>query len=260
MRVKDFFSRVRQILFAVGRWFKNAFRFRKGNLLDQIFRAAVFMLCLVLVGGWLLTNYLLPKWSLDVSQAAPTIGMDELAAVVNQELRSLMDTEYAWLYDLHQTQLTLGPQIEPDPPPKPDPQEMRPDEAVETLAVSFEQILWPLKGEITAAFGWYRHPVHQDWRFNTGLELAAAGGEQVRSVLPGRIESIVPGEDGFELVVAHGSGWQSVYRGIRSVAVKIGDMVEQNQMLAQAGDDGRIFFALLFEDEPINPMQYMSLY
>jgi murein DD-endopeptidase MepM/ murein hydrolase activator NlpD len=51
-----------------------------------------------------------------------------------------------------------------------------------------------------------------------------------------------------------------VYRGIRSVAVKIGDMVDQNQMLAQAGEDGRIFFALFYENEPVNPMQYMSLY
>lgn len=260
MRVKNFFSRVQQIFAAVGRWFKKAFQFRRGNLLDQIARAALFLLCIGLVGGWVVTNYFLPKTVEDGSQAAQTIGRDELAAVVKQELQFLMETEYSWLLDLPKTQLALGPQVEPDPAPKPDPQQLRPDEAVEVLAVSFDRILWPLKGEVAAEYGWYRHPVYQDWRFNSGLELAAAASEQVRSVLPGRVESISPSDDGFEVVVTHGSGWQTVYRGIRSVAVKIGDMVDQNQMLAQAGEDGRIFFALFYENEPVNPMQYMSLY
>ena len=238
------FGRVQQIFAAVGRWFKKAFQFRRAICWTKL-RGCTLPALYWLGGGWVVTNYFLPKTVEDGSQAAQTIGRDELAAVVKQELQFLMETEYSWLLDLPKTQLALGPQVEPEPAPKPDPQQLRPDEAVEVLAVSFDRILWPLKGEVAAEYGWYRHPVYQDWRFNSGLELAAAAGEHVRSVLPGRVESISPSDDGFEVVVTHGSGWQTVYRGIRSVAVKIGDMVDQNQMLAQAEKMAESFCLIL---------------
>ena len=265
MQIKILLGRVRQIFAAVGRWLVNALRFRRGNLLDRLLRTVVLLLVLTLASGWLIRNYLLPNWMAQVP-TTPTVDCNQLATVVRRELQSLLETEYSWLLEIPKTQLALGPQIEPPTGPKPEPDQMRPadqelaDDVVEAWAVAFDQILWPVKGEVVNGYGWYRHPAYQDWRFHTGLEFAAAGAEQIRSVLKGRVESITPVADGFEVVVNHGSGWQTVYSGIHSVAVKIGDIVDQNQMLAHAGDDGRMFFALLYEDEPVNPMQFMSLY
>lgn len=269
MQIRNVLSRIRQILGTAGRWLVYALRFRKDNLLDRLLRTVIVLALMALASGWLITNYLLPYWTARWAEqipASPTVDCTQLAAAVRRELQSLMETEYAWLLELPKTQLALGPQIELSLEPRPDPDQMRPDSlpqadaAVEVWAAAFEQILWPIKGEVVTGYGWYRHPVYQDWRFHAGLEFAAAGAEQIRSVLKGRVESITPAEDGFEVVVNHGSGWQTVYSGLRSVAVKIGDIVEQNQMLAHAGDDGRIFFALVYEDTPVNPMQFMALY
>ena len=268
MQIKKVLGRIRQILGAAGRWLAHALRFRRGNLLDRLLRTVVILVLLTLAGGWLITNYALPYWTSRWAEqipAKPTVECDQLAAAVKRELQFLMETEYAWLMELPKTQLALGPQVDL-PEMTIEPEQMRPakqepaDDVVEVWAAAFEQILWPIKGEVVTGYGWYRHPAYQDWRFHGGLEFAAAGAEQIRSVLRGRVESITPNASGFEVVINHGGGWQTVYSGIRSVAVKLGDIVDQNQVLAHAGDDGRMFFALLYEDVPVNPMQFMSLY
>lgn len=256
VRMKKVASRAQQILSAVGRGFAHAFRFRKGNLLDQVLLTVLVTLCVVLVGGWLYTR---------IESPVAMVDQQQIAALVKQELQSLLETDYAWLVDLKsalQVPVSVIPETESKGPVISEPQEVQEDyePSVETLSLSFERILWPLKGEVATGYGWYRHPVYQDWRFHAGIEFAATAGEQIRSVLAGRVESITPLADGFELVITHGSGWQSVYRGIREITVRVGDMVTQNQMLANTGDDGRMFFALLHEGEPINPLQYMSLY
>ncbi|HKM17684.1 MAG TPA: M23 family metallopeptidase, partial [Limnochordia bacterium] len=230
----------------------------------------VLLALITLASGWITATYLVPRWVThwaDQAPAAQVVDCSQLSVMVKRELDSLLATEYAWLIDLPKAQQALGTQIDLPIEQMPNPDGLRPSDqdkaavdAVEAWAVAFDQILWPVKGEVVTGYGWHRHPVYHDWRFNTGLEFVAAGAEQIRSVLTGRVEAIAPVEDGFEVVVNHGGGWQTVYSGIRSVSVKIGDIVDQNQMLAHAGDDGKMFFALLHEGQPVNPMQFMSLY
>ncbi len=262
MQNKKIWPRIRQIFVSVGQWFKNAFRFRKGNLLDQIFRGIVVVLFIALIGSWVVNNFINPKEPDQPERVEVLIEEAQLANAVKQELQFLLATEYSWIFD-QPAPAGLGASVAPVSGDKPNPQESRPSDAVdavETLAISFDRILWPLKSEVATTFGWHRHPTYQDWRFHGGLELVATSGDQIRSVLAGRVESILPSDAGFEIVIGHGSGWQTVFQGIRSVAVKIGDLVDQNDVLANVGDDGKIFFAMLHEGEAINPMQYMSLY
>ena len=268
MQISRIVGFVRKKLADAGRWLANAFSFRRGNLFDRIFRSIVIIICLLLIGGWAVNKFIFSnKSKTAVPKSVCGFEQAELTDLVRSELQLLLATEYSWVFQ--QPAVALGTQENSIKLPEevlPNPQEYRREnqeadlEAVEVLAASFERILWPIKGDIAYEYGWYRHPVYQDWRFNSGLTFLAASEEQIRSVLPGRVKNIFLGENGFELVMEHGSGWQSVYRGVRAVTVGIGDMVQQNQLIADAGKNGELFFALFYQGEPINPMQYMSSY
>lgn len=265
MQISKFFSRLKQRFVAGGKWFVSLFRFRKGNLLDTVLRSVLVLALLVIIGGWLTTTFIFPNQvgkSPDDNQNG--VSQIDLATAVKDELQRLLDTEYAWLVEQQVTPVGISSRIEPETPSRPEPDQMRPDvaveDAVETLTVTFDQILWPVKGQIESEYGWQRNPVTNEWRFNSELQFNTEVEEQVRSVLAGRVEQIVPDQHGFEVVIEHGSGWHSVYRGIRAVMVGIGDMVGQNQLIANTGADGQLCFAMLYEGDPINPQQYMSLY
>lgn len=265
MEFKKFTSSVRRKLSSVGSRLGQFFRFRKGNLLDQLFRISVIFLGLALVVGWVSTRFMPNNTDLQsTNNLTPEIVQQDLSKAVRAELEFLLASEYSWLTQ-PVSPVILGSPV--DPPEsslnQPDPQTYRAESVEpveEVLAISFDRILWPVRGEIETYYGWYRHPVSKDWRFNSGLAFDTATEEQIRSVLDGVVQTIEPGVDGFKLVIEHGSGWHSVYQGIRSIAVGVGDRVSQNQRIANSGLNGEMFFALHYEGEPVDPLQYMVTY
>lgn len=260
MHIKKIWQSVWQKLRSAGQWIARAFKFRKGNFLDQIYRIAVIFIAIALVGTWVGGYYF---FSQDVAVSQPAQLPDDFSKVVRKELQDILESDYYWVLEQPAEPVIHSlKQVDLPVDPLPDPQLPRPEvEPVEeTLSVSFERILWPVKGNIATDYGWQRHPIYQDWRFNAGIEITTNPEEDVRSVLQGRVESILPTTDGFELVIEHGSGWQSLYRGIQTISVVTGEMVKQNQAIATASQKGEMFFALIYNEEPIDPLQYMSLY
>lgn len=267
MQISRIVGFVRKKFADAGRWLANAFSFRKGNLLDRIFGSIVIIICLLLIGTWAVNKFILSNKSQPVvPQSGCVCEQAELTELVRSELNLLLATEYSWVFQQPtvlpgtESLVILPEEVLPDPQRYrlEDGEEAADLEAIQVLAASFERILWPIKGDIAYEYGWYRHPIYQDWRFNSGLTFLASSDEQIRSILPGRIKDIFPGEQGFEVLIEHGSGWQSLYSGIRAVTVGIGDMVQQNQFIADVGKTGELFFALFYQGEAINPMQYMS--
>ena len=194
MQIKKVLGRIRQILGAAGRWLAHALRFRRGNLLDRLLRTVVILVLLTLAGGWLITNYALPYWTSRWAEqipAKPTVECDQLAAAVKRELQFLMETEYAWLMELPKTQLALGPQVDL-PEMTIEPEQMRPakqepaDDVVEGgPRPSNRSCADQRRG---SHWLWVVPPSGiPDWRFTAALNSQAAGAEQIRSVLRGRV-------------------------------------------------------------------------
>lgn len=267
MEFKKFISSIRRKTVSVGNRIGQVFRFKKGNILDQLFRVTIIFLGFAVIVGWVTTRYILPTNSqipLTHNQVTDFSEQD-LGRAVRSELETLLATEYSWLIE-PVAPVTLGVEVDPfeSLEMRPDPHIYREDfdeeDVEEVLAISFDRILWPVKGEIATHYGWYRHHISKDWRFNPGLAFDTEKEEQIRTVLDGRIKSIEPGIDGFKLVIDHGSDWQSIYQGIRSIAVNIGDIVTQNQTVANSGNNGEMFFALHYHGEPVDPLQYMVTY
>ena len=183
------------------------------------------------------------------------VSREEVAAVVQAKVEEVIADLYPWVLEGPVTKTVV---VEP-PVYVPSPTEYRPEPEPEEEALpvlSFEAINWPVEGEIVTPYGWYRHPIYSDWRFNAGLELAVAG-EAVHSVLPGEVVSVSSNGFETELVIDHGSGWSSTYRAVRAISVVPGERVEQNQVVAKPENSGIVFFGLTHEGEPVNPLAFL---
>lgn len=177
------------------------------------------------------------------------VSREEMDAAVQAQVQSVIADLYPWVLD-GPIQLVT---VEPPPNTLPNPTEKRP-EPEKTL--SFEHLIWPVQGEIETPFGWYRHPVYGDWRFNAGLELSATG-ETVRTVLAGEVVSVTSNGLETELVINHGSGWSSTYRSIKGITVGPGEVVQSNQDIALPESSGLVFFGLTHNNEPVNPQAFL---
>lgn len=178
------------------------------------------------------------------------VSREELDDLVQERVQDVIAEFYPWVLD-GPTQLVM---VEPPASVLPQPTEPRPEPKEE--AVSFEHLIWPVQGEVATPFGWYRHPVYGDWRFNAGLEFQVTG-DTVRTVLPGEVVAVSSTGLETELIIDHGGGWVSTYRSIRGIQVAPGDQVKQNQNIALPESSGVVFFGLSHNGEPVNPQAFL---
>ncbi len=187
----------------------------------------------------------------EAALVAPQVGLDELEAVVQERVQNVIANFYPWVLD-GPIQLAT---VEPPESVLPEPTEMKPETASEPQ-LSFEHLIWPVQGEIATPFGWHRHPVYGDWRFNAGLEFSVTD-STIRTVLPGEVLAVNSNGLETELVIDHGSGWVSTYRSIKGIQVGPGELVKQNQHIALPESTGRVFFGLTHNGEPVNPQAFL---
>lgn len=128
---------------------------------------------------------------------------------------------------------------------------------------------WPLEGEVAREFlpeaegGADAHP---------GLTLRAMPDEAVRAAGRGRVvESRLGDAQVPVLVIDHGYGFRSVYAGFARTLVRVGQVVERQQEIAEfdgSGPGGRdragqidgpaLYFEIRVDGMPIDPREYLT--
>lgn len=179
----------------------------------------------------------------------PPITREEVEKEIQVQVKNVIANLYPWVLDGPVQVVT----VEPTEKQHPMPVEERP-ELEKNL--SLEQIIWPVQGEISTPYGWYRHPTYGDWRFNSGVEFSVTG-DAIRTVLPGEVIAVNSNGMETKLIIDHGSGWSSTYGSIRGIKVAPGDYVAQNQDIALPEKSGSFFFELSYDDEPVNPQAFL---
>lgn len=158
-------------------------------------------------------------------------------------------------------------QNEPQQPQQQDYQEdglPRQEEAI-TVSAGPIQFVMPVKGEILRGHGYAYDPTTEDYRFHRGVDLAASAGEAVRSAAGGKVTAAA--EDAFWggiVVVDHGGGWSSAYRGL-DPQVEAGDQVEAGSLLGtvlesipgEAAQPGHLHVELLLEGDSLDPSAWL---
>lgn len=131
-------------------------------------------------------------------------------------------------------QETVKAEVSLPPTPLPPPVIEMP--SAEAVSVIEEQpAVSPLKGKVLLAYGWQLSPVYQDWRFHTGVDMAAKEGEEITAVMDGKVTEISEGSKTGLMVAVENPKYTCYYGSLSAAKVAKGTQVKRGQVVGIAG-------------------------
>lgn len=120
--------------------------------------------------------------------------------------------------------------------------------------------IFPTRGYLTDGFGERIHPFTRKKNFHNAIDIAAPLGNDVIAPANGKvIFAKYIKYAGNTLKIDHGNGFVTVYGQLKDFAVKVGDRVKKNQVIAHVGSSGRstaphLHWEVHLDGKPVNPM------
>jgi murein DD-endopeptidase MepM/ murein hydrolase activator NlpD len=102
--------------------------------------------------------------------------------------------------------------------------------------------VWPVEGPISGVYGSQRVLNGKPRRPHYGVDVAAPVGTSVRAPAPGIVTLAVPDMyfSGGTIIIDHGHKLSSSFLHLHKLHVKVGDRVEQGDLIAEVGATGRV--------------------
>lgn len=123
---------------------------------------------------------------------------------------------------------------------------------------------WPVNGKLIHTFGKYKNPQLKTVLNNTGIDIRAEKGTEIRCVFPG-IVSMITYMSGFgnTVIVDHKNGYYTVYTHMDEVLVSKFQLIESAEVIGAVGTSGSLEGAMLhFEiygnNVPLNPLTWLK--
>ncbi len=117
---------------------------------------------------------------------------------------------------------------------------------------------------VSSPFGYRWHPVHGDWRFHAGVDLAV-GCTPIYATRSGVVvTSQYSSSAGYYVVIDHGDGYKSTYMHMcRFPDVEVGDIVGAGQVIGCVGSTGwstgsHLHFGISYNGVSLNPMDFIG--
>jgi len=166
---------------------------------------------------------------------------------------------------IHWPLLPVGSDAEPDQAASADGQTEAGADTTELAArVKARGLVLPLTAEVTSGFGLRLHPVFQEERMHTGIDLGAPVGTPIAAALDGIVSAV--GEDevlGKTITVNHGDGIETVYAHCSEIGAQAGQYVRQGDQIAYVGETGQsdgphLHFEVKVDGTAIDPAQVLD--
>ncbi|MBP2685041.1 MAG: rane protein, partial [Deltaproteobacteria bacterium] len=98
---------------------------------------------------------------------------------------------------------------------------------------------WPVDGRITSSYGYRNHPVHEERKFHTGVDLSVPSGSAVKATADGIVSFAGSTESsGIVVVAEHGHGFSTAYAHNRNAVVRVGQRISRGEVIAMSGSTG----------------------
>lgn len=140
----------------------------------------------------------------------------------------------------------------------------RPPSAAGGLRALRGTLLWPTDGQVVSYFGRQKHPTFNTYIQRKGIEIRAAEGSNIRSVLAGQVvyADWLKGY-GLVIIIDHANGVFSLYAHASKVLTSVGARIEAGQAIGETGDTGMtgentLYFELREGAEPVDPLVWLS--
>jgi murein hydrolase activator len=96
---------------------------------------------------------------------------------------------------------------------------------------------WPVRGEVTAPFGKFKHPEFAAEVFRNGIDIDAPIGEEIKAVEKGRIIYAERFSGyGKMVIVDHGERYFTIYGHLAEIFKKTGDEVRRGEVIGKVGE------------------------
>ena len=125
-------------------------------------------------------------------------------------------------------------------------------------------LLWPTEGQVVSYFGRQKHPTFNTYIQRKGIEIRAAEGSNIRSVLAGQVvyADWLKGY-GLVIIVDHANGVFSLYAHASKILTSVGSRIEAGEAIGETGDTGMtgentLYFELREGAEPVDPLVWLS--
>lgn len=128
------------------------------------------------------------------------------------------------------------------------------------LGSAKKQYPWPVTGSILYRFG---ESINKQLSWK-GLVIKTPEGTAVRAIAPGKV-IMANWLEGYGFIVAidHGKGDMTLYGYNQLLAVKVGKIINQGDVVAYAGDTGgqatpSVYFEIRRDGQPLNPISWLK--
>jgi len=122
---------------------------------------------------------------------------------------------------------------------------------------------WPVRGQVTAPFGKFRHPEFTAEIIRKGIDIAAPIGEEIKAVEKGRVVYA----DRFSgygnmVIVDHGERYYTIYGHLSEILKKTGEVVNRGEALGRAGDSdslagSKLYFEIRKDGHSLDPVAWL---
>ncbi len=125
------------------------------------------------------------------------------------------------------------------------------------------QLVRPVPGKITSAFGPRLHPILGYTRMHTGVDMTAPLGQSIKAGADGRVViASTYGGYGLTVIIDHGGGMTTLYAHQSRVFVTAGEQVEAGEVIGEAGSSGlatgpHLHFEVRLSGTPVDPADYL---
>jgi len=98
---------------------------------------------------------------------------------------------------------------------------------------------WPVSGRLSSPYGSRLHPVLEEPRFHTGVDISVPPGSKVKATADGIVSFAGWAENsGIVVVVEHGRGFSTAYAHSQKALVRVGQRIGRGETIALSGSTG----------------------
>ncbi len=115
---------------------------------------------------------------------------------------------------------------------------------------------WPVDGQVVGAFGWYRDPLRQEWRYRDGVMLEAPAMSEVTAAADGEVVTVMAQDDGYEVHIKHSYDFETYYGPLETTSAALGQRVAAGDCIGLMPDvvgSSVMSFRLTLRGEPEDP-------
>jgi murein DD-endopeptidase MepM/ murein hydrolase activator NlpD len=137
-------------------------------------------------------------------------------------------------------------------------------DSVKLQEINGDLFIWPVRSYITSPYGYRRSPFTGARTFHSGLDIGAPSGTPIRAAMSGRV--IAAGYEnsfGNYVVIAHHSGYRTLYGHMSVIRVKSGAVVGMGERIGDVGSTGlstgpHLHFTVYKNGVTVNPRSLMK--